>query len=1068
MLRRESTAEGFAGKMMSGKGKQITRSSTRSMNRAEASMKVAALRARKKPVKRTGTLGQVAAFASSIAKSGTQDFDSDGRDLAMNVDDKSDPNETGIARLKKFIKSNSEQSFNRGLFKFTSAGNSMGMDTNVLVRVAQEDEWQLVSCASLPFTICFFVIFVLFFQEHYGVADIFLAEKPFRRNLADSAVKLVHAADIYDWLETLYFPYLWAASPSTTSEQKTKVSSLYQELVAGVVVSTSRGRNSSCDDAIAKHMSCYSGEASGSNGNAFRATTSRRLRARGALVAERGQGARGPSVSLGIEHLPATAANVAGEWHPSARWVAWRRKRAGGVDSDGQPPRPRGGLLYGGRWPDRGRRLPEQNIRSVGGRNSRTPSAKERRLRINFPEARNRIPSETDGEMSKISIPIAKGLPDVLEEVRRWRDIQVIQETTNAFSVDSVLLNENLDRRLLTTVKITFGVHHGGQLFAHPKIVTLVLSRMSSDVVSVLIGPLWIVCLVAFSCMLPSRVYFSYKDGRCLRKFFRFWNLLEWGITLWGWLVLFSFVVERSLVFELKTHVAEYLDQRSTTKPEYLEELDTANIEQLAVKSSRASNVTQWVQIFVSLYHLILVFRFFLASRGQPRLAIVLATIRKASIDLLHLLIVFSVIFVAYAISGHILLGRRMQAFATFQGAFASCFAIVMEREYPWDELTERDLYTTMLWVWSFLLLIVLVMVNIFLAMIFDTYGDVHSSVGHNATLWQTTKIMASQLKHMIKYSSGWVPNRDVVNAIREMHCQFVMPWMLKDAIQGISNRQVNYLFNLAANRLEVMLIKGNRGSLPSVVASLLLGVQRLDHTLVLLTGSFVDNPSMTGIESVEGIGSLKRMPPPEKHRNRADEKLENDDEEERSKPPPDEAPLWVKVQLLPHVRKQHQLLNQVSLQVKRLCWQMRQRGCDAPLTRSDDRLRDALFWQDQDGLFSAEGFAAEERIPQDYSTTVSVAASGGGRRVVAAQQVLPSVLVTPPMRCAPTWCGHGSKGGEEGPTGCFSCSAMQPCAGSAGPTMPALHSSTLATPTGSPRDVLDDGMRTPPFRGNP
>ena len=36
-------------------------------------------------------------------------------------------------------------------------------------------------------------------------------------------------------------------------------------------------------------------------------------------------------------------------------------------------------------------------------------------------------------------------------------------------------------------------------------------------------------------------------------------------------------------------------------------------------------------------------------------------------------------------------LARTLQEFATFQGAFARCFQIVMEREYTWTEFTEED-----------------------------------------------------------------------------------------------------------------------------------------------------------------------------------------------------------------------------------------------------------------------------------------------------------------------------------------------------------------------------------------
>merc|ERR1719253_1552819 len=266
--------------------------------------------------------------------------------------------------------------------------------------------------------------------------------------------------------------------------------------------------------------------------------------------------------------------------------------------------------------------------------------------------------------------------------------------------------------------------------------------------------------------------------------------------------------------------------------------MDTSAVRSLLDTSTTLKELDMYTQMVVALFHIILVCRFFLAARGQPRLAVVLSTIRKASVDLFHLLIVFMIIFIAYTVSGHILFGRRLQEFATFQGAFARCFQIVMEREYTWTEFTEEDLWTATIWVWSFLLLVVLVLVNIFLAMIFDTYGDVRSSVGHSATLWQTTKIVATHLKHTLRFGSEsqkWVPNRQLVQAVKAMQCQYVTPWMVKDAFPGISNRQVNYIFNLGKNRLETMLLRGNKSSLPAVIASILLGVERMHQGLQMM-----------------------------------------------------------------------------------------------------------------------------------------------------------------------------------------------------------------------------------------
>jgi len=460
----------------------------------------------------------------------------------------------------------------------------------------------------------------------------------------------------------------------------------------------------------------------------------------------------------------------------------------------------------------------------------------------------------------------------------------------------------------------------------------------------------------------------------------RFWNLVEWMIIMWGWMVVLVFCYERHLIWNLKDSIDEYKKEILSLHPATINKINQQRVPDLLDEAQKVASLSAWVQLLVSLFHIILVFRFFLASRGQPRLAIVLSTIRKAAVDLFHLFLVFIIIFVAYAVSGHMLFGRRLSEFSTFQAAFAQCFKIVMEREYPWIEFTAEDQWTSTIWVWSFMLLVVLVLVNIFLAMIFDTYGDVRSSVGHSATLWQTTKIVFAHLKHLVSFGdesqNRWVPNRELVHSVKAMQCHHVTPWMVKDAFPGIDNKQVNYLFNLAKNRLENMLVRGNKTSLPAVVASILLAVERMHNELHAITGIWSDDgirgtmvsvvERKTETEPAMPVKSDDTMPEkPDKNENgngngengngkngngeETSDKLKNEeklrdsegnfadlkvgfDVEEAKEPEeipdiPAQAPHWLTVQLMPHFKKQKMLLTEVHVQIQRIDRAMYLRG---------------------------------------------------------------------------------------------------------------------------------------------
>lgn len=270
-----------------------------------------------------------------------------------------------------------------------------------------------------------------------------------------------------------------------------------------------------------------------------------------------------------------------------------------------------------------------------------------------------------------------------------------------------------------------------------------------------------------------------------------------------------------------------------------------------------------------------------------------------------------------------------------------------MEREYTWREFTQEDLWTATIWVWSFLLLVVLVLVNIFLAMVFDTYGDVRSSVGSSATLWQTTKIVATHMKHTISFgteSQKWIPNRQLVQAVKGMRCQYVTPWMVKDAFPGISNQQVNYIFNLGKNRMESMLLRGNKSSLPAVVASILLGIERMLAGLQMMERNSARTiDEYVARKAAEGEGEKPADTP-----RRAAQR-------ENVVHPPNEPPAWLKVQLLPHFQKQQKLLGQVHKQIEMIERTMECRGqslaCVKPTSRVAKAQEHAVLEQARNAL---------------------------------------------------------------------------------------------------------------------
>merc|ERR1719305_1795039 len=77
--------------------------------------------------------------------------------------------------------------------------------------------------------------------------------------------------------------------------------------------------------------------------------------------------------------------------------------------------------------------------------------------------------------------------------------------------------------------------------------------------------------------------------------------------------------------------------------------------------------------------------KFFKAFQANPRLQLVTNTLVRAGSDIFHFLVVFSAVFLGFAVTGHILLGNDLVQFRSFSNSIDTCFIVLMG-EFGWYE----------------------------------------------------------------------------------------------------------------------------------------------------------------------------------------------------------------------------------------------------------------------------------------------------------------------------------------------------------------------------------------------
>eukprot|EP00913_Durusdinium_trenchii_P009838 g9237.t1 len=107
------------------------------------------------------------------------------------------------------------------------------------------------------------------------------------------------------------------------------------------------------------------------------------------------------------------------------------------------------------------------------------------------------------------------------------------------------------------------------------------------------------------------------------------------------------------------------------------------------------------------------------------------------------------------------------------------------------------------------------------LAVIFDCYGKIRSGITDKDTLWTTIQRQAMALR----YTSSWYATVDLLTGIKNAKSDNLTPEGFREIFRGITDEQVEQIYELAEIRAKNDTIKGQPTLLGEAIASILLGI---------------------------------------------------------------------------------------------------------------------------------------------------------------------------------------------------------------------------------------------------
>mmetsp|Transcript_68892 Transcript_68892/g.165362 ORF Transcript_68892/g.165362 Transcript_68892/m.165362 type:complete len:787 (-) Transcript_68892:72-2432(-) len=397
-----------------------------------------------------------------------------------------------------------------------------------------------------------------------------------------------------------------------------------------------------------------------------------------------------------------------------------------------------------------------------------------RRLRQMRPEHMGKLPMAKSGSGNyQVMIFPTTEIATIREHIdylyqKGWLDIY-----SKSLTIKALFLNAEVGRPRLEHLKVLFSFNRGGGVFYRLTLESLFLQPFSGSG-SVMADALY-VCMLVITVILEIANVVKALRRRAIGKHFRKGQTwLELSIIVFGFLCIVGYYYQHTLREEVQKALREVIDEdMSAISSGTLVRTDWRSYatigSQLHDDTDAMISFSSYLRILVSEYHLLLMVRFFGAFRAQPRLGVVTDTLVTSITDIAHFMVVLIPTFMAFAVSGAFIFGRRLEEFSTFNGAIATCFKMAMEGEYDWPRLSEEHWWTAAFWVWTFMLLLVLLMLNMVLAIIMDVYTELRQNTAASVTVWQTVFGGFWRVYH----ARGWVSAKELVDSIRSFNEYF-------------------------------------------------------------------------------------------------------------------------------------------------------------------------------------------------------------------------------------------------------------------------------------------------------
>lgn len=424
---------------------------------------------------------------------------------------------------------------------------------------------------------------------------------------------------------------------------------------------------------------------------------------------------------------------------------------------------------------------------------------KKRRLSLSWPPLEVMMPQKptsNDEDVFRFYIYPSETKDDINKRLAYFHNRRWLDSDTETLSIRLYLLNGEFGQPIMEQLTMNFFMANGGNIY-YSREVQAIFFDIFPGMITMGMDGIWFLLLLFSSLVQVVALFGAYrgagfcsyvKDGK---------NILEIIVVLIGWVVAYQFF---SVMLTKFTMVDTMTDLRKYGWE--LGEAQQSAVDKLFEEAGGAASQMDFLTKVFANYTLLCMARFLVTFNAQPMLSIITRTLSHLVTDLVHFLVIFVPCFLVYVASGTLMFGRRMEDFATFGASLGSTFRMAQEGEYDWAGFKKEYYYSSAIWIWTFILFINILFINLVLAIVLDNYNEVRSSEKTNEPVWETL----TQFWYRTIHLTSWVRERQIDAKFSEPdHEDVVTREQFEAYFPGMPSYQMDLLFRDSNQAMGIM-----------------------------------------------------------------------------------------------------------------------------------------------------------------------------------------------------------------------------------------------------------------------